>query len=541
MLRPTVMHAQNAARYRRGGHWSAIPLGERFAANCARSGYATALIDGEQRLSFAEWERLAQRAALGLLALGVAPGDVVAYQLPNWWEAAVMFLAAARIGAVVNPVLPLFRARELSFILRQSGASVLIIPGHFRGCDYPELIGGLRADLPALREVLVVRGEAPAPLRSFDAFLATPWERAPQTADRVVTSVAADALLMLMYTSGTTADPKGVLHTHDTLIAEVQSLERMHALTPRDRTLMPSPLTHISGVIHAILTPALLGTSAVLMERWDPGEGLELMARERVTYMVGAPTFLQDLIEHPSRQGRDLSAFRLFSCGGAAVSADLIRRARVELGCVAKRVYGSTEFPTITTTDAADAATMGSETEGRAIAPGELRIVDPDDGTIRPSGADGEIQARGPECFVGYADAALNAEAFTPDGWFRTGDIGCIDAAGYLRVTGRLKDIVIRKGEKFSIVELEALVARHPSVAEVAVLALPDARTGERACAVVTLRPHTALTLPDLASFLRAADVAVQKIPEQLEVVDVLPRTDSGKIHRAALKQRFTS
>jgi acyl-coenzyme A synthetase/AMP-(fatty) acid ligase len=214
MLRPTVMHAQNAARYRRGGHWSAIPLGERFAANCARSGYATALIDGEQRLSFAEWERLAQRAALGLLALGVAPGDVVAYQLPNWWEAAVMFLAAARIGAVVNPVLPLFRARELSFILRQSGASVLIIPGHFRGCDYPELIGGLRADLPALREVLVVRGEAPAPLRSFDAFLATPWERAPQTADRVVTSVAADALLMLMYTSGTTGDPKGVLYSH---------------------------------------------------------------------------------------------------------------------------------------------------------------------------------------------------------------------------------------------------------------------------------------------------------------------------------------
>ena len=538
MLRPTFMHAENAQRYRREGYWGAVSLGDRFAVTCRQQGYATALIDGAQRLSFAEWERLSQRAALGLLALGVAPGDVVAYQLPNWWEAAVMFLAAARIGAVVNPVLPLFRARELGFILRQSGASLLIIPGHFRGCDYPQLINDLRADVPALREVLVARAEAPAPLRSFEAFLATPWERAPQTADRVVTSVAADALLMLMYTSGTTADPKGVLHTHNTLIAEVQSLQRIHALTPRDRTLMPSPLTHISGVIHAILTPALLGTSAVLMERWDPTAGLALIGDERVSYMVGAPTFLQDLVEERTRTPRQLASFRLFSCGGAPVSAELIRRARAERGCVAKRVYGSTEFPTITTTDAVDAAAMGVDTEGRAIAPNELRVVDPDGGVLEPD-AEGEIQARGPECFVGYVDRALTADAFTPDGWFRTGDLGRVDARGYLRLTGRVKDIVIRKGEKFSVRELEELIAIHPAVAEAAVLAMADPRSGERACAVVMLRPGAVLTLRELTDFLRARGLATYKLPEQLEIVSDLPRTDSGKIHRAALKRTF--
>jgi cyclohexanecarboxylate-CoA ligase len=540
MLRPTAVWPAAAAHYRQAGYWGGAPLAQRFAATCPRRGHDTALADGDFRLSFAEWERLARRAALGLLALGVTPGDVVAYQLPNWWEAAVLFLAAARIGAVVNPVLPIFRSRELRFILRQSGAALLVIPGHFRGCDHPQLVADLRAELPALREVLVARADAPPPMRSLDAFLATPWETAPQAADRVVDAVDPDSLLMLMYTSGTTADPKGVLHTHNTLIAEVQSLARIHALAPRDRTLMPSPLTHIAGVVHAILAPALLGTSAVLMERWEPGPALDLIARHRVTYMVGAPVFLQDLVDHPDRARHALSSLRLFSCGGAPVSADLIRRARAAFGCVAKRVYGSTEFPTITTTVAGDATSMGIETEGRPIAPAEVRIAG-DDGRAVPPGHAGEIQARGPECFVGYADASLNSAAFTADGWFRTGDVGTLDAAGYLRVTGRLKDIVIRKGEKFSVRELEEIIARHPAVAAAAVLALPDARTGERACAVVALRSGATLTLGELTAFLRAAGLAAQKLPEQLELVAELPRTESGKIHRAALKARFES
>ncbi len=526
-LRPTALSSTTAGRRHAAGEWGADPLGSAFARTCAARAGAVALIDGGRRLTFTEWDRLSAAAAHGLVQLGVRPGDVVAYQLPNWWEAAVLFVAAARVGAVVNPVLPMFRERELAFILRQSGATVVVIPGEFRGCDYPALIAGLRDAAPGLRTVLVARAPAPDGMRPFDDLLAA--------GDPPRHPVDADALLMLMYTSGTTADPKGVLHTHNTLLAEVRSLERMHGLTAADRTLMPSPLTHISGVVHAILTPAVLGTSAVLMERWDADAGLALIAAEGVTYMVGAPTFLEDLSERAPAGGTSL---RLFSCGGAPVSAELIRRARAALGCVAKRVYGSTEFPTVTTTGSDDAEAMGSVSEGRVIAPGELRIVD-EHGTALPAGAEGEVQARGPECCVGYADAALNADAFTADGWFRTGDLGSVDAAGYLRISGRLKEIVIRKGEKFSLAEIEAAVSRHPAVAEAAVVPLPDPHSGERACAVVTLRPTATLSLDELAIFLLGAGLARQKVPEQLEIVDALPRTDSGKIHRAALRARF--
>jgi cyclohexanecarboxylate-CoA ligase len=328
------------------------------------------------------------------------------------------------------------------------------------------------------------------------------------------------------------------LHTHHTLSAEVESLARVHQLTPADTTLMPSPLTHISGLLHAILVPALLGTAAVLMERWDATEALRLIEAEQVSYMVGAPTFVRDLIDAQQRRGRDLSSFRLFSCGGADVSADLMCRARATLGCLAKRVYGSTEFPTISTTDAADADTMGIETEGRVIAPAELRIVD-DDGAPCAAGVAGEVQARGPECCVGYRDAAMNRDAFTDDGWFRTGDLGVLDAAGYLRITGRIKDIVIRKGEKLSVREIEDAIARHPAVAEVIVLAVPDAVTGERACAVIVLRTGETLDLAALGAFLGAQGLARQKHPEELIVRAGLPRTDSGKIHRAALKKEL--
>jgi len=537
LVSPTALRPEDARRYREAGHWAARSLADGFARTCEAHGDRLALIDADFRLSFAELDRLSRQLELGLRSLGVVPGDVVAYQLPNWWEAVVTFLAAARIGAVANPVLPIFRERELRFILRQSGASVLVIPGRFRDCDHRTLIGDLRNRLPQLDHVLVARDEAPPGMQSLAQLVDSSRGSAPQPGD--MPTVDPTRVLLLMYTSGTTAAPKGVLHTHETLMAEVRSLERVHRLTPADVTLMPSPLTHISGVIHAILSPALLGTTAVLMERWSPQSGLRLIERERVTYMVGAPTFLQQLADDQCRKGHDVSSLRLFSCGGADVSADLIRRARRELGCIAKRVYGSTEFPTISTTDATDADTMGIETEGRAIWPAEVRIVD-DVGCPLPPGGVGEVQARGPECFVGYADAALNADAFTADGWFRTGDLGCLDAAGYLRITGRIKEIVIRKGEKISVRELEDLIAQHPAVAEAAVVALPDANTGERACAVVRLHRGT-LTLAELTEFLRCQGLAQQKLPEQILVCAELPRTESGKVHRAALRQQLLS
>jgi cyclohexanecarboxylate-CoA ligase len=519
----------HAAQFRAGGHWPQQSLATLFARTVQTHATREALVDGPHRLTFADLDRLAQQAAATFCGLGLASGDVIAYQLPNWWEAAVVFLAALRIRATVNPLLPIFREAELRFTLRQSGARALVIPGVFRGCDHRELIAAVRAEIPALRDVLVVRGEPAVGMHRFAPSPDAPAAPAPP-ADP-------DSIALLMYTSGTTAEPKGVLHTHNTLAAEVLSLARVHQLTPNDRTLMPSPLTHISGVIHGILTPALLGTSAVLMERWEPARAAQLIADEHVTYMVGAPTFLQDLLAQPWEH--EAPRLRLFSCGGAGVSPALIQRARERFpNCVAKRVYGSTEFPTLTTTDAADALIHGIDTEGRAIGPAEVRIAD-DSGTALPTGAEGEVQGRGPECCVGYLDARLNADAFTPDGWFRTGDLGVLDAAGYLRITGRLKEIVIRKGEKISVKEVEDAIAAHPAVAEVVVIPCPDADTGERACAIVRPRAGQSVDLPGLRVFLSARGLARQKWPEQLEVVADFPRTDSGKILRSKLKEQF--
>lgn len=541
-MRP-VLHATYpspyADDYRAAGHWLQQPLGVLFARVAQRYADRIALIDAGRHLTFLELDRLSQRAALGFRSLGLGPGDVIAYQLPNWWEAVVVFLAATRIGATINPLLPIFRESELRFTLGQSGARALVIPGVWRGCDHRQLLAAIRAPLSALQYVFVVRDEAGNGARGFAAFLDTPWERALHTDALAPLPVDPDAVALLMYTSGTTADPKGVLHTHNTLAAEVMSLERVHQLTASDRTLMPSPLTHISGVIHGILTPALLGTSAILMERWEAERGLALIGSEQVTYMVGAPTFLQDLLAVPATE--DFRSLRLFSCGGAGVAPALLLRARQRFShCVAKRVYGSTEFPTLTTTDADDAGTHGIDTEGRPIWPAHIRIVDASV-TAVPAGAEGEVQGRGPECFVGYLDATLNADAFTADGWFRTGDLGVIDAAGYLRITGRLKDIVIRKGEKISVKEIEDLIAAHPAVAEVAVIALADPDSGERACAVVRLRPSMRIDLAALTAFFESHGVAKQKWPEQLEVISDFPRTESGKILRAQLRERLSA
>ena len=572
----------HAVAYRHAGHWLQQPLAALFARTAQQYAGRDMIVDGGRRLTFGEIDRLSQRVALGFRSLGLGPGAVIAYQLPNWWEAVVVFLAATRIGATVNPLLPIFREAELRFALEQSAARALVIPGSFRGCDHRALVVALRPSVPALREVFVVRDDPGAGMRAFGAFLDTPWERAPHTDALAPRSIDPDTVALLMYTSGTTVAPKGVLHTHNTLAAEVMSLERVHQLTPADRTLMPSPLTHISGVIHGILVPALLGTSAVLMERWDAARAIELIAGEQVTYMVGAPTFLQDLVAQmstgsPPYQGgvrggfetaphqpppspllvkegahspnhqraapqgarRDVTSLRLFSCGGAGVSPTLVQEARKCFpNCVAKRVYGSTEFPTLTTTDADDAVTRGIDTEGRAIWPSEVRIADAS-GASLPPGAEGEVQGRGPECFVGYFDAGLNADAFTPDGWFRTGDLGVLDAEGYLRITGRLKEIIIRKGEKISVKEVEDALAAHPAVAEVAVIPLPDPDTGERGCAVVRLRAGLTLDLAALREFLAARGLAKQKWPERLEVVEDFPRTESGKVLRAKLKEQL--
>jgi len=498
-----------------------------FAATAGRAPEKAAVIDGRERTSFGALAAAAERLAGGLAARGIGPGDVVAFQLPNWTETVTVLLAAARLGAVANPVLPIYRRRELGFILAQAGARLLFIPGRYRDHDHRVLVRELRSELPALEHVVVVRDEPATDMLRWDVIASgTP----PPAADPDPTRVA-----LLIYTSGTTADAKGVLHSHATLVAEAESLGPVHGLTAADVVLMPSPLTHISGIVHAFVVPAVLGTTAVLMDRWEATEALARIRAEGVTYMVGAPTFLRDLAERADGP----TTLRLFSCGGADVDPNLVHDAAARLGCVAKRVYGSTEFPTITTTGPDDPPERRIDSEGRPIGANEVRLVD-DDGAPVSVGREGEILARGPECFLGYRDAALDAGAFTAERWFRTGDLGTLDADGYLRITGRRKDIIIRKGENISARELEDLIATHPAVAEVAVVGVPDVAAGEIACAVLRLRPDAAApSLAEVAEYLSAQGLSRRKLPERLEIVTDFPRTPSGKIVKRELRQQL--
>jgi len=514
-----------AREWGRRGLWGGQTIVAALLETAARLPEKIAVIDGATRLAFAELATRTRAVARGLRALGIGPGDAVAYQLPNWAETVVLSHAVTCIGAVAAPVPHIYRARETGFILRQARARAVFVPGTAGSAELRRTIDALRPSLPDLTHVIPVRNETPAAL-DFVALLEAAGPDLPPSGD-------ADGVALLIYTSGTTADPKGVLHTHNTLLAEARSLEAVHGLTPADTVLMPSPLTHISGIIHAILVPAALGTTAVLADRWDPGAARATIAREGVTYMVGPPVFVRDLC---GAGGPPPQSLRLFSCGGADVTPDVVIVAEQQLGCVAKRVYGSTEFPTLTTTGPDDAPEKRHRTEGRAIGGAELRVVDAHGGTC-PPGVEGEIVARGPECCVGYRDASLDAEAFAPDGWLRTGDLGVLDADGYLRITGRKKDIIIRKGENISAREIEEILLEHPDVAEVAVIGVPDVETGERACAVVRPEPGSRPTLPALTSFLRARDLSTRKLPERLELVADFPRTASGKIQKAALRQ----
>jgi cyclohexanecarboxylate-CoA ligase len=533
MLRPTHVPSLRDS-YRRAGLWRGETLDGVFRSTAARAPDRVALVDGPARIAFADLAARAERLAGGLAALGVEPGDTVAVQLPNWHETVEAYLAIARLGAVITPALPIHRRRELGFILRAAGARVLLVPGRYRDCDHRDLAHEVRADAPALAHVVVVRDATAHGERTWDGLAATSAPAPPPPHD-------AEAVALLLHTSGTTADPKGVLHSHETLLAEARSLGPVHGLDERDTTLMPSPLGHISGIVHAFLVPCVYGARAVLMDRWDPTQALGLIAAERVTYMVGAPTFLRDLAHHPALDRHDASSLRLFSCGGADVDPALVRDAAARLGCVAKRVYGSSEFPTITTTGPDDPPARRIDSDGRAIGAAEVRLVD-DDGTPVPSGREGEVLARGPECFLGYLDPALDAETFTADGWLRTGDLGVLDADGFLRITGRKKDIIIRKGENISAREVEDLLATHPAVAEVAVVGVPDAAAGEIACAVVRLAPGRPVpTLADVTAHLVAQGLSRRKLPERLEVVDDFPRTASGKIVKRTLRDRLGS
>jgi cyclohexanecarboxylate-CoA ligase len=488
------------------------------------------IIDGSGVLTYVEASRTVNAIARAMHGLGIERGDVVSWQLPNWHEAFLLHHGILRAGAVSNPIVPIYRRHEVEYMLREAGSRMLVIPQTFRGFDYVGMAGELRPTLPNLAHVAVVRPTQPTELSFGDL---AREKGPPFDLDR-----SPDDPMLLMFTSGTTARPKGVLHTHNTMDYENRSIIEIFELSADDSVFMPSPLSHITGLLYGIQLPAMLQTTAVLQDRWEPREALALLARHRCTVTVAATPFLHGLTHHPDLAQFDLSALRLFACGGADVPPALVRDARTLLDCYVTRIYGSTEIPTLSTTGPHDPPMKAAQTDGRMIGSAAFRIVD-EHGEPVADGGIGDLEAKGPETFVGYLRPEDGADAFTADGWFRTGDLGSADPEGFLSIRGRSKDIVLRGGENISVTEIEELLFEHPDVAEVAIVAMPDPVMVERACAFVVPRNGARPTLAELGQFLDTLDVARQKYPERLELVSEIPKTQSGKIQKFLLRQEI--
>ncbi len=500
------------------GRWVRTTLADALQQAEQRTPQRVLLVDGERRIDCLTLQTQAMALAQALLAR-TSPGSVVSFMLPNWHEAAVIYLGATLAGMVVNPILPSLRDRELQFILKDVDSRLVFIPASFRQQDYVAMLGRVVAQIDNPPEVVVLRGDAGAHT-AYDALLQHPGQ-APLPAQE------ADAVRMVLYTSGTTGRPKGVLHTHNSLHALVSQLGEHWHIAPGDKFLVPSPIGHIGGSIYVFEAPLLLGSTAVLMERWDADEAVQLMQAEGCTHMAGATPFLEQLLAAARRANTRLPKLKVFICGGASVPPSLIRQASEYFEqALVTRVYGSTEVPVTTV-----GATRPGETDAAADTDGrrghaELKLVNHG---AAPAG-EGEVHARGPQMLVGYLHAEDEDSAFDAEGYFRTGDLARLADDTWLVVTGRAKDIIIRNGENISPKEVEDLLLRHPQIAEIAIVGLPDARTGERACAVIVPRAQPGPDVASLRDFLKQLGVASFKAPEQVVLQESLPKNDAGKV-----------
>ncbi|HXW25960.1 MAG TPA: AMP-binding protein [Xanthobacteraceae bacterium] len=488
----------------------------------------------EVRLSYADLGERVDKIAAGLLRVGVGKGDVVAFQLPNWWEFTALFFACNRIGAAANPLMPIFRQRELPFMLGFADAKVMVVPAQWRGFDHLAMLREIRADLPSLRHVFAVGG---AGEESFErAFLDRPPVSAAEKQTLAALRPQPDEVVELIYTSGTSGEPKAVMHTANTVLAPAQCFIDDIPVTADDVVFMGSPYAHQTGFLYGMLMPVMLATKTVALDLWSAADAAPLIEREGATFSMGSTPFVADVVNLPHEpRARVSRTLRTWVCAGAPIPRVLVQRAKREMDLDVLSCWGMTENAGLTITRKTDPQEKVFSTDGRALAGCEVRVVDD---RKRPVPADtaGHLQARGITHFVGYhKKPQLNG--IDADGWFDTGDLARMDRDGYIRIVGRTKDVIIRGGENIPVAEVENLIYRHPQVAECAVVAMPDARLGERACAFVVTRANAPLKLGELAQFLGEQGMAKPYWPERLELVAEMPRTPSGKIQKFRLRE----
>lgn len=470
------------------------------------------------------------RVGAGLVALGIGPGDVVAVQLPNWRECFTAHAAIWLAGAVVLPIVPIYGPAEVAFIARQSGARALILAREMRKRDAAGILAAV-AKMPELKYRVLVGDPLPGTL-SYS-------ELADTSAAGFTPVVTADPRqrCLVVYTSGTTAEPKGVQHTHASLLGEIRAMDEMRSTRKNSTSLSVFPSGHIAGTL-GILRMLCRANTTITLDSWNAEKAARLINRHAVAFSAGAPIHLSGILDIAERDGLDLSSLQEYTTGAAGVAGSLIRRA-AEFGVGAFRCYGSSEHPTVSSGRPEDPLDKRADTDGRLTPGTEVRIVD-DDGRDAEPGCPGEILTRGPELFSGYTDPG-HSRASMVDGWFRTGDVGFLDSEGYLTITDRKKDIIVRGGENISSKEVEDVLATHPAVAEAAAIGVPDETYGERVCAFVVTNAGEQFGIADAADHFAACGLARQKTPERIVVVSQLPRTASGKVQKHLLREQLNA
>ena len=523
--------ADERRRFESEGWWTQQTVGQWLAERLEAHSSLDFVIHSAGRPwrgTFGDALDLSRRVTAGLVGLGVQPGDVVTFQTPNWIEGVATFFGAALLGAVVAPVVHIYGSRELSYILRECEPRVHVTAPRFGRQDYLANLASV-PDLPPM-QVVVTGPDVPARFTPFDDLVST-------SPARDLTPVDPSGPAVVGWTSGTTANPKGVVHTHQTALAEVRQLAGQ-APPPGRPSVLANPISHAIGMLGALLIPVEVGRAVHLLDQWDPAVVLRLMLEEDLSTGGGAPYFLTSLLDHPDFTGEHLARLGVQGMGGAPIPLAVAERA-TELGITVYRSYGSTEHPSITGCRYSDPVEKRLNTDGVPLPGNEIRLVDADGNDVKV-GEPGRILSRGPELFLGYTDPQLTARAFDADGWYHTNDIAVMDEDGYIRITDRTSDLIIRGGENISAAEVEELLLRMPGVAEVAVVAAPDDRMGEHAAAVFRMAPgHPGPDIGEVRAHLEAAGLARQKYPEELLVVEDFPRTASGKIQKYVLRDQL--
>ncbi|MEZ0154445.1 MAG: AMP-binding protein [Candidatus Reddybacter sp.] len=538
MIVDPIISQQRIDAMQAGGWWKDENLLDYFDAALLACPDAIAIVDyrtesGEKILmTYRELAEKAERVAVALAHYGVEKQDVVSFQLPNWWEFVVINLACLRIGAVSNPLMPIFREHELSFMVDFAESKVLIIPKTFRGFDHEKMIEGMRDKLPQLEHVFVVGGDGE---NSFDAALLNHGLTVDSTALFKARELDPNDVVLMLYTSGTTGMPKGVMHCANTFLFSVDKMIERGELTQDDDILMGSPLAHLTGFMYGMWMPIVLKTKMIFLDVWNVDLGWQLMAEENASFAMGATPFLADLSGSEKRDSCNSERFRIFVCGGAPIPSALAEKATEALSIKLMAVWGMSECGVVTTTKLNDPPEKIFGSDGVAVPACEVKIVDEQNKSL-PVGEEGRLLEKSPSTFIGYLKRP-EAYDVDGDGFFDTGDLARMDGDGYIRITGRSKDIIIRGGENIPVVEVENILYKHADIIDCAVVAMPDERLGELGCCFVTVNKGVSFTFQNMMDYLLENKLAKNYLPEHLEIISDMPRTASGKIQKFQLRE----